>query len=77
MDSSLAGKWLHFLIDSYKVAKVGPEGGQGLQKTPKWSPRVPKWSPKASQIYVLGFKTVVRKGREFRPFRWSTTDTTL
>ena len=42
MDSTLAAEWLHFLIDSHKVAKVGPEGAKASKMTPKWSLRVPK-----------------------------------
>ena len=66
----------HFRQIPPKWQKWAPRGPKASQKTPKWSPRVPKWSPKASQIEVLGLKTVVKKGREFRPFRRSTTHTT-
>ena len=66
----------HFRQIPPKWQKWAPRGPKASQKTPKWSPRVPKWSPKASQIEVLGLKTVVKKGREFRPFRRSTTRTT-
>ena len=66
----------HFRQIPPKWPKWAPRGAKASKKTPKWSPRVPKWSPKASQIEVLGLKTVVKKGREFRPFRRSTTHTT-
>ena len=45
MDDSSAGKLLNFLIDSHKVAKVGPEGGQGLQKDPKMEAKGTKMEP--------------------------------
>ena len=70
------GNGTHFRQIPPKWPKWAPRGPKASQKTPKWSPRVPKWSPKASQIEVLGLKTVVKKGREFRPFRRSTTHTT-
>jgi hypothetical protein len=35
----------HFLIDSHKVAKVSPEGGQGLQKDTKMEPEGTKMEP--------------------------------
>ena len=71
-----AVKWSPFSPFSSKWPKWSPRGATASKKTPKWSPRVPKWSPEASQIEVVGLKTVVKKGRAFRPFRQSTTHTT-
>ena len=80
MEDTLAAEWHPFSRNSDTFAgewpQWAPRGPKASKKTPKWSPRVPKWSPKASQIEVLGLKTVVKKGREFRPFRRSTTHTT-
>ena len=45
MDYTLAAEWLHFLIDSHKVAKVGPEGAQGLPKDTKMEPEGSKMEP--------------------------------
>ena len=63
------GKMAPFLIDSHKVAKVGPERGQDPQNDPKMVPQGAKMEPQGPQIEDLGLKTVAQKWREFRPFR--------
>ena len=65
-----------FLIDSHKVPKVGPAGGQGLQKDVQMEPRGTKMEPQGLLNGGFGVKNVVKRGREFRPFRRSTPRTT-
>ena len=47
------------------MPKVAPREVKASKKTSKLSPRVPKWSPRASQMKVLGLKTVVKKDESF------------
>ena len=63
MDKDAAGKCFPFLLIFPKVAKVGPEGGQGLQKDTKMEPRGTKMESQGLPKSGFGLKNVVKKGR--------------
>ena len=45
MDATFAAEWHPFSTNSPKVAKVGPEGAQGLPKDTKMEPKGTKMEP--------------------------------
>ena len=45
MDYTFAAEWHPFSTNSPKVARVGPEGAQGLPKDTKMEPKGPNMEP--------------------------------
>ena len=56
-----------------KATKMEPKGAQSYQNG---APGYQNGAPRPPKLRFWASKLWCEKGREFRPFRWSTTDTT-
>ena len=65
-----AEKWHPFSTNSPKVAKVGPEGAQGLPKDTKMEPEGPKMEPRGLPNRGLGPQNCGEKGARVSSFQF-------